>query len=66
MANRLGKPLPANIKKLSGAWGTGFVPNGTGGNGTGNPWQVSGYQFGIASSHAEWPRGDDLEKNTSG
>jgi hypothetical protein len=50
MADPIGKPLPPTIKKLSDAWGTGFVPPNTGGNGVGNPWQVSGYQFDITGA----------------
>jgi hypothetical protein len=49
IADPLGKPLPANIKTLDDALKAGLLPVGDPvipyGNGTGHPWQVSGYQF---------------------
>ena len=46
IADPLGKPLPANIKTLDDALKAGLLPEGVPyGNGTGHPWQVSGYQF---------------------
>jgi hypothetical protein len=51
MADPLGKPLPANIKTLDQALAAGLLPQGPPyGNGTGHPWQVSGYQFDIYDS----------------
>jgi len=51
MADPLGKPLPANIKTLDDALAAGLLPKGPPyGNGTGHPWQVSGYQFDIYDS----------------
>ena len=51
MADPLGKPLPANIKTLDDALAAGLLPQGPPyGNGTGHPWQVSGYQFDIYDS----------------
>jgi hypothetical protein len=51
MADPLGKPLPANIKTLDDALAAGLLPKGPlYGNGTGHPWQVSGYQFDIYDS----------------
>lgn len=48
MADPLGKPLPANIRTLDAALAAGLLPPGPPyGNGTGHPWQVSGYQFDI-------------------
>ena len=48
IADPLGKPLPANIKTLDDALAAGLLPQGPPyGNGTGHPWQVSGYQFDI-------------------
>lgn len=49
IADPLGKPLPANVKTLDDALKAGLLPVGEPaipyGNGTGHPWQVSGYQF---------------------
>ena len=51
IADPLGKPLPANIKTLDDALAAGLLPKGPPyGNGTGHPWQVSGYQFDIYDS----------------
>ncbi len=51
IADPLGKPLPANIKTLDDALEAGLLPKGPPyGNGTGHPWQVSGYQFDIYDS----------------
>lgn len=51
MADPLGKPLPANIKTLDDAIAARLLPQGPPyGNGTGHPWQVSGYQFDIYDS----------------
>jgi len=51
MADPLGKPLPANIRTLDDALAAGLLPKGPPyGNGTGHPWQVSGYQFDIYDS----------------
>ena len=51
IADPLGKPLPANIKTLDAALAAGLLPQGPPyGNGTGHPWQVSGYQFDIYDS----------------
>jgi 3-keto-disaccharide hydrolase len=51
MADPLGKPLPATIKTLDDALTAGLLPKGPPyGNGTGHPWQVSGYQFDIYDS----------------
>jgi hypothetical protein len=48
IADPLGKPLPAGIKTLDDALKAGLMPEGFPyGNGTGHPWQVSGYQFDI-------------------
>ncbi len=48
IADPLGKSLPANIKTLDDALAAGLLPQGPPyGNGTGHPWQVSGYQFDI-------------------
>lgn len=48
IADPLGKSLPANIKTLDDALAAGLLPKGPPyGNGTGHPWQVSGYQFDI-------------------
>jgi len=48
IADPIGKPLPANINTLDDALGAGLLPKGPlYGNGTGHPWQVSGYQFDI-------------------
>lgn len=48
IADPLGKPLPANIKTLDDALKAGLLPAGPlYGNGTGHPWQVSGYQYDI-------------------
>ena len=53
IADPLGKPLPANIKTLDDALAAGLLPKGPPyGNGTGHPWQVSGYQFDIYDSPA--------------
>jgi hypothetical protein len=53
LADPLGKPLPANIKTLDDALAAGLLPKGPPyGNGTGHPWQVSGYQFDIYDSPA--------------
>ena len=51
IADPLGKPLPVNIKTLDDAIAAGMLPKGPPyGNGTGHPWQVSGYQFDIYDS----------------
>ncbi|MEO7270477.1 MAG: DUF1080 domain-containing protein [Vicinamibacterales bacterium] len=51
IADPLGKPLPPNIKTLDDALAAGLLPKGPPyGNGTGHPWQVSGYQFDIYDS----------------
>lgn len=51
IADPLGKPLPPNIKTLDDALAAGLLPQGPPyGNGTGHPWQVSGYQFDIYDS----------------
>ncbi len=51
IADPLGKPLPPNIKTLDDAIAAGLLPKGPPyGNGTGHPWQVSGYQFDIYDS----------------
>lgn len=51
IADPLGKPLPPNIKTLDDAIAAGLLPKGPlYGNGTGHPWQVSGYQFDIYDS----------------
>jgi hypothetical protein len=48
IADPIGKPLPPNIKTLDDALQAGLLPQGYPyGNGTGHPWQVSGYQFDI-------------------
>lgn len=53
IADPLGKPLPANIRTLDDALAAGLLPQGPPyGNGTGHPWQVSGYQFDIYDSPA--------------
>lgn len=53
IADPLGKPLPANIKTLDDALDAGLLPRGPlYGNGTGHPWQVSGYQFDILPTTA--------------
>jgi hypothetical protein len=52
IADPLGKPLPANIKTLDDALAAGLLPEGPPyGNGTGHPWQVSGYQFDILDNY---------------
>jgi len=51
IADPIGKPLPANINTLDDALAAGLLPKGPlYGNGTGHPWQVSGYQFDIFST----------------
>jgi hypothetical protein len=46
IADPLGKPLPPNLKTLDDVIAAGLLPKGPPyGNGTGHPWQVSGYQF---------------------
>lgn len=57
IADPLGKPLPANIKTLDDALNAGLLPRESApgvpilyGNGTGHPWQVSGYQFDITGA----------------
>ena len=51
IADPLGKPLPANIRTLDDALKAGLLPEGPPyGNGTGHPWQVSGYQFDITGA----------------
>jgi hypothetical protein len=51
MADPLGKPLPPNLKTLDEVIAAGLLPKGPPyGNGTGHPWQVSGYQFDIYDS----------------
>jgi hypothetical protein len=51
IADPLGKPLPGNIKTLDDALSAGLLPAGPPyGNGTGHPWQVSGYQFDITGA----------------
>ncbi len=54
IADPMGKPLPANIKTLEDAFNAGLLPRESApgvpilyGNGTGHPWQVSGYQYDI-------------------
>jgi hypothetical protein len=54
IADPLGKPLPANVKTLDDALKAGLLPTNDAagnpipyGNGTGHPWQVSGYQYDI-------------------
>jgi hypothetical protein len=51
MADPLGKTLPPSIRTLDDALEAGLLPKGPAyGNGTGHPWQVSGYQFDIYDS----------------
>jgi hypothetical protein len=52
IADPLGKPLPSNIKTLDDALAAHLLPSGPPyGNGTGHPWQVSGYQFDILDNY---------------
>jgi hypothetical protein len=51
IADPIGRPLPPNITTLDDALAAGLLPKGPlYGNGTGHPWQVSGYQFDILAT----------------